>query len=137
MTVVDDVKDKLDVVDVISGYVDLRKSGRIFKSLCPFHSEKTPSFVVDADRQSWRCFGAGATGGDLLSFVMRKEGMGFGDALRILADKAGVELRPKEEVDRTDVLFRVNKEAARFYQDILSSDEGAGARRYLGERDLI
>ena len=136
MTVVDDVKDKLDVVDVISGYVDLRKSGRIFKSLCPFHSEKTPSFVVDADRQSWRCFGACATGGDLLSFVMRKEGMGFGDALRILADKAGVELRPKAEIDRTDVLFRVNKEAARFYQDILSSDEGAGARRYLGERKI-
>ena len=136
MTVVDDVKDRLDVVDVISGYVPLKKSGRTFKATCPFHTEKTPSFVVDPQRQSWRCFGACATGGDAFSFVMRKDGLSFGDALRLLAEKAGVEMRPREQAERMDVLLRANNEAAAFYGKALASPEGEGARRYLGERGI-
>ncbi len=136
MSVVDDVKDRLDVVDVISGYVPLRKSGRTFKATCPFHTEKTPSFVVDPQRQSWRCFGACATGGDAFSFVMRKDGLSFGDALRVLAEKAGVEMRPREQAERIDVLLRANNEAASFYGKALASDEGEMARKYLKERGI-
>ena len=136
MTVVDDVKDRLDVVDVISGYVPLKKSGRTFKATCPFHTEKTPSFVVDPQRQSWRCFGACATGGDAFSFVMRKDGLSFGDALRVLAEKAGVEMRPREQAERTDVLLRANNEAASFYRKALASPEGEKARLYLQERGI-
>ncbi len=136
MTVVDDVKDRLDVVDVISSYVPLKKAGRTFKAACPFHAEKTPSFVVDPQRQSWRCFGACATGGDAFSFVMRKDGLSFGDALRMLAEKAGVEVRPREQAERIDVLLRANNEAAAFYRDALASPEGEQARRYLRERQV-
>ena len=136
MTVVDDVKDRLDVVDVISGYVPLKKTGRTFKATCPFHTEKTPSFVVDPQRQSWRCFGACATGGDAFSFVMRKDGLSFGDALRQLAEKAGVEIRPREQVERTDVLLRANNEAAAFYRKALASPQGEAARSYVAERGI-
>ena len=136
MTVVDDVKDRLDVVDVISGYVPLKKTGRTFKATCPFHTEKTPSFVVDPQRQSWRCFGACATGGDAFSFVMRKDGLSFGDALRQLAEKAGVEIRPREQAERTDVLLRANNEGATFYREALASPEGQAARGYLRERGI-
>ena len=136
MTVVDDVKDRLDVVDVISGYVPLKKSGRTFKATCPFHTEKTPSFVVDPQRQSWRCFGACATGGDAFSFVMRKDGLSFGDALRQLAEKAGVEIRPREQAERVDVLLRANNEGAAFYKKALASQEGEQARSYLSERGI-
>ena len=136
MTVVDDVKDRLDVVDVISGYVPLKKTGRTFKATCPFHTEKTPSFVVDPQRQSWRCFGACATGGDAFSFVMRKDGLSFGDALRQLAEKAGVEIRPREQAERTDVLLRANNEGAAFYRKALASPQGEAARRYLAERGI-
>ena len=136
MTVVDDVKDRLDVVDVISGYVPLKKTGRTFKATCPFHTEKTPSFVVDPQRQSWRCFGACATGGDAFSFVMRKDGLSFGDALRQLAEKAGVEIRPREQAERTDVLLGANNEGAAFYRKALASPQGEAARRYLAERGI-
>ena len=72
MSVIDDIKARLDIVDVVSPYVTLQQSGRTFKANCPFHNERTPSFIVNAERQSWRCFGACATGGDAFSFVMCK-----------------------------------------------------------------
>ena len=138
MSVVDDIRDKLDLVDVISGHVQLRKAGRNYKARCPFHTEKTPSFTVSPERQTWRCFGACATGGDVFNFVMRKDNVEFGEALRRLADTAGVEItsRPKEQVDREETLFRVNREAARFYNEMLKSPEGRAALKYLYDRGI-
>ncbi|MCI0859964.1 MAG: DNA primase, partial [Chloroflexi bacterium] len=85
MTVVDDIKSRVDILEVVSRYVPLQRSGRSNKANCPFHQEKTPSFFVFPDRQTWRCFGACATGGDVFSFVMRAENLEFGDALKSLA----------------------------------------------------
>ena len=85
MSVVDDVKQKIDIVEVIGQYASLKKAGRNLSALCPFHSEKTPSFLVYPEQQSWHCFGACNTGGDVFSFLMKKENTDFGEALRILA----------------------------------------------------
>ena len=137
MSVVDDIKARLDIVDVVSGYVPLQKAGRNFKARCPFHSEKTPSFVVNPERQSWHCFGACSTGGDAFSFVMRQEKLDFGDALRMLAEKTGVELQRRgEERERGDVLLRVNQETARFYQETLEAPAGRRALDYVKERGV-
>ena len=139
MSVVDDIRDKLDIVDVVSSHVpSLRKAGRNFKARCPFHTEKTPSFTVSPERQTWRCFGACATGGDVFNFVMRRDNVEFGEALRRLAELAGVELttRPKEQVDLEESLFRVNQEAARFYNETLKSPEGRAALKYLYDRGI-
>jgi DNA primase len=139
MSVVDDVKQRLDIVEVVGQYVQLQKAGRNFKALCPFHSERAPSFFVSPERQSWHCFGACGTGGDIFSFVMKKENLEFGEALRLLAERAGVTLverRPEEEAAR-DRLREANQAAARFYHGLLLSTEaGQGARRYLEERGL-
>jgi DNA primase len=138
VSVVDEVRSRLDIVDVVSGYVPLKKAGRSYKATCPFHTEKTPSFVVSPERQTWHCFGACSTGGDAFSFVMRKEGVEFGEALRLLADRTGVDLRPARpgSSDRYDALYRVNHEAAGFYQRALSSPEGSRAGAYLAERGV-
>ena len=139
MGTVDEIKQRLDIVDTVSSYVNLEKSGRNFKGLCPFHEEKTPSFFVFPDRQTWKCFGCGA-GGDLLSLVMKKEGVDFSEALRILADKAGVSLdRNKEvaEVKLTDRLHQVNEAAAQYYHNFLLHEAAAEvARAYVDKRDL-
>ena len=138
MSVVDDIRSRLDIVDVVSGYVALQKAGRNFKAPCPFHTERTPSFVVNPERQSWHCFGACSTGGDAFSFVMRQQNVEFSDALRILAQKAGVDLSPanKRESDRRGRLHNINSLAAAFYQDALKSPEGAAAMRYLNGRGV-
>jgi len=139
MGVVDEVKQRLDIVDVVGQYVQLQKAGRNYKAVCPFHSERTPSFFVSPERQSWHCFGACGTGGDIFSFVMKKENLEFGEALRLLAERAGVTLaerRPEEEAER-DKLREANEAAASFYHRALVSGEaGQRARRYLEERGL-
>ncbi len=142
MGVVDDVKERLDIVDVISSYVALKKAGRNHKGLCPFHTEKTPSFIVFPDTQTWHCFGACNTGGDVFTFVMRRENMEFGEALRILAERAGVSVEPRGQPDEVatkakERLLKINAQAAEYYHHLLvSSPEGARARDYLARRGI-
>ena len=94
MSAKDEVKQRTDIVEVIDQYVPLTKAGRTFRALCPFHSEKHPSFYVYPHQQSWHCFGCNI-GGDVFSFIMKKEAMDFGETLRLLAQKAGVTLPSK------------------------------------------
>src|SRR2546426_3893503 len=141
MNEVEEVKARLDIVDVISQYVTLQKAGRSFKAPCPFHNERTPSFIVSPDRQSWHCFGACGTGGDVISFVMRKEGLEFADALKMLADRAGVNLRERhvsEQDDRQrERLCAANEAAAQWYKQLLlNSDAGRPARDYVERRGI-
>ncbi len=142
MRVVDEVKARLDIVDFISEYVDLKKAGRNYKGLCPFHTEKTPSFVVFPEDQHWHCFGACATGGDIFTFVMKQESLDFGEALKMLAAKAGVALTPvtPEKIaadERRKLLFELNAAAAQyFHQLLLENPEGARARDYLTSREI-
>jgi DNA primase len=141
MSVIDEIKDRLDIVEVISTYVPLKKAGRNYKGLCPFHNEKTPSFVVFPDTQGWHCFGACATGGDVFSFVMRRENLDFGEALAFLAGKAGVELQSRDEArpeeGRLERLRALVADAAVYYHYLLNrAPEAAIARNYLERRGL-
>jgi len=140
-SVVEEIRHRLDIVDFIGGYVPLKKAGRNFKGLCPFHAEKTPSFIVFPESQRWHCFGACSTGGDLFNFVMRKEGLSFGEALRFLAERAGVKLAPRrEEGEREQKLERlaeINRAAAQFFHnELLHSPAAQGARDYVKARGL-
>ncbi len=142
MSTVDDVKARLDIVDVVSGYVNLIKAGRNYKALCPFHQERTPSFIVFPDTQTWRCFGACGEGGDIFGFVMRAEGWDFSEALRELAKRAGVEVasytpETTEQQAQSDRLRDLLEEAARFFHtQLLKSPAGQIARDYLQRRYL-
>jgi DNA primase len=140
--VVDEVKDRLDIVEVISSYIQLNKSGRNYKALCPFHTEKTPSFVVFPDSQRWYCFGACNEGGDVFNFVMRMEGWDFRAALEELAAQAGVELEPPspaqaQAAEEADQLREVLGATARYYHHILvNAPQGQVARAYIERRGL-
>ncbi len=142
MSAVDEVKQRLDIVQVISAYVPLKKAGRNYKGLCPFHSERTPSFIVFPDSQRWHCFGACGTGGDVVSFVMKRENLSFGEALKLLAARAGVQLQPptpqqEAEADERRRLWDLNRQAAEYFHRLLvESSEAATARAYLEKRGL-
>jgi len=116
------IKSKLDVVEVLKGYLTLQPAGKNFKALCPFHGEKSPSFIVSPDRQTWHCFGCGV-GGDIFTFVMKYENLEFGDALRLLAEKAGVELRHENpaEYRLTGLLYDLNEASKNFYRKALAA----------------
>jgi len=139
MSTIDEIKQRLDIVDIAGGYLRLEKAGRNFKALCPFHEEKTPSFFVFPERQSWRCFGCGS-GGDLVSFVMKKEGIDFSEALKMLAERAGVSLARRKEAAEdkaADRLYRINEAAAQYYHDLLLKEPIAEpARDYVKGRGL-
>ena len=136
MTVIDDIKNRLDIVDVVSGYVSLQRSGRAFKACCPFHQERTPSFYVNQERQNWHCFGACATGGDVFGFVMKAENLEFREALQRLAHQAGVTLPSRERQSAQDDLYRLNEKAREYFQKYLASAMGAEARAYLENRGI-
>lgn len=136
---IEEVRNRLDIVDVISETVPLKKAGRTFKAPCPFHNERTPSFIVNPDRQTWHCFGACSTGGDVFSFIMKRENMEFGETLRTLAEKAGVALPTQDQAaeSRTDRLLEANKAAAAYFQNqLLTSPEASRARDYVRQRGL-
>lgn len=142
MSVIDEIKQRLDIVQIVSAYVALQKSGKNYRALCPFHSEKNPSFFVFPDRQSWHCFGSCNTGGDVFSFIMKKEGVDFSQALKLLADKAGINLTAPSGYGRQDLrevekILKINEAAANYYHNLLlNNSEGETARRYLTQRGL-
>lgn len=130
---VQQIKDRLSIVDVVSQYVKLERAGQNMRARCPFHAERTPSFIVSPDRGTYHCFGC-AVGGDIFSFVEAIEGVDFKGALKMLAEKAGVEIvyARGEKKEETDRLFEAMETATLFYQSRLSDD----AKKYLKERGL-
>jgi DNA primase len=135
----DTIIDKLDIVEVISEYIALKKSGKNFKGLCPFHEEKTPSFVVNPEKQIFHCFGCGI-GGNVIKFIMAIEDLSFPEAVISAARKAGVKVdisgyKPADEEKKTK-LIRANESAAKFYKEALFSPQGKMAMDYFFERNL-
>ena len=140
--IVEEVRSKNDIVDVVSGYVKLQKKGGRHWGLCPFHNEKSPSFSVNGDMQVYHCFGCGA-GGNVYTFVMNYENYSFPEAIRMLAERAGVQLPEEDESEeqrrkegRRARLLAVNREAAKFFYYQLRSPQGETGYRYLKKREL-
>jgi DNA primase len=135
----DEIKSKLSVEEVISGYLQLQRAGRNLKANCPFHNEKTPSFMVSPERQMWHCFGCGE-GGDIFSFVMKIEGLEFRDALKLLAEKAGVELKntgyKSGDTGRKKRILEIVEISRKFYEECLKIKTGKKANEYLLDRGL-
>lgn len=137
---IDELLQKSDILDIVSKYVQLKKSGGTYFGLCPFHNEKTPSFSVSPDKQLYHCFGCGA-GGGIISFLMRAEGLDFIDSVHYLADLYGMEVPEpgadfKEQKQRISRLYALNKAAARFFNKNLYTDCGKAAHEYLLNRKL-
>jgi DNA primase len=134
---VDEIKSKLGIEEVVGGYLQLQRAGRNLKACCPFHSEKSPSFMVSPERQSWHCFGCGE-GGDIFTFVMKIEGVEFVDALRLLADKAGVELKKMNYENRGEktIVTDIVETSKKFYRECLKIKAGRHAYEYLMGRGL-
>ena len=139
--IIQEIRDRTDIVEVVSSYLPLKRSGANNQGLCPFHAEKSPSFNVNSTRQIFHCFGCGV-GGNAFTFLMRMEGLAFPEAVRRLGEKAGVDV-PDEQMTPADEqrrqerekLARINEVAAEFYhQLLLNSDDAAPARRYLRQR---
>ncbi len=131
----EEIKEKLDIVEFLKGYLELRPAGKNFKALCPFHGEKTPSFIISPERQMWHCFGCGE-GGDIFKFLMKQENLEFYEALKVLAEKAGIELKRISPADQKQfgVLYDINNVATEFFRNTLAvSNKG---KAYVKERGL-
>ncbi len=137
MNELDEIKNKIDIVEYIGKYVVLKQSGRNFKGLCPFHSEKTPSFMVSPEKQIWHCFGCNE-GGDVLSFAEKIEGMSFTETVKELAQRTGVKLSENfsSRKEPTDKPFEINEQACAYYEKKLYEVEGKKAFDYLVSRGL-
>lgn len=133
MNEIEEIKNRIDIAEFIGGYVQLKKTGRNFKGLCPFHSEKTPSFIVSPERQMWHCFGSCGEGGDIFSFHQKVDGVSFGESIKILAEKAGVKLqnRSYEPSEKKSKSYSAGELAADFYNSLLDSPKGKVAKNYL------
>ncbi|MCT4621868.1 MAG: DNA primase [Marinisporobacter sp.] len=138
---IDEIKSQNDIVDVISKYVNLKKTGQNYKGLCPFHNEKTPSFIVSDEKQFYHCFGCGESG-DVISFMMKLENLDFIDALRLLGEWAGINIdeistskKEKEEIYRKNKIYEINREAAFYYYKNLVKEKNEGIS-YLVNRGL-
>lgn len=133
---VETIKEKLDVVDFLRQYLQLQPSGKNYKALCPFHREKTASFMVSPERQGWHCFGCNSHG-DIFTFVMRYENVEFSEALKILAEKAGIELKRVNpaEYKYLGLLYEINDAAAKFFKQELEHSDVA--KKYLADRGLL
>ena len=133
------IKEKIDLVQLVQEYVPLKKAGIYYKAPCPFHREKTPSFMVNAEKQIWKCFGCGK-GGDVFSFIEEMEGLDFPESLKLLADRAGVKLDTyRSEIDKSQKnrILEINQKAAYFFHHVLLEMDGAKiAREYLEKRGL-
>ncbi len=143
MTAIDEIKNRIDIVDLVSETVKLRHSGKNYTGFCPFHTNtRTPAFVVFPDSGTWRCFGQCNEGGDIFKFVMKKEGWDFPEALRRLAERAGIQLKPETPQDRVEVeanerLRSLLEEAATFYRhQLFHTPAGQSALEYLHHRSL-
>jgi DNA primase len=139
MDQVEEIKNKVDIVQLVGEYVKLTKAGRNFKGLCPFHGEKTPSFMVNPELQIYKCFGCGE-GGDVYAFLQKMEGMEFSEALTTLAKKTGVVLKtymPTKGEEERERLLQVNNLAAEYYHYLLTKHElGQAAKEYLQKRGI-
>ena len=129
------IKDAVDIVELIGDFVRLERKGRNYSGLCPFHDEKTPSFMVSPERGTWHCFGCGK-GGDVFSFVMEKEGLSFPEALEYLARRAGIDLPRRRGRSQSVDLYSVMEQAAGFFRAELKSAAGAVGKGYLARRNL-
>lgn len=139
---IEEVRSRNDIVDVISGYVQLTKKGSTYFGLCPFHNEKTGSFSVSPNKQMYYCFGCGA-GGNVFTFLMQYENFSFPEAMEALAERAGIELpkqemsaQAKKEADKRQILLEINKAAGKYYYMLLRSEHGKQAYEYFKKREL-
>ncbi|MBR6332514.1 MAG: DNA primase [Dehalococcoidales bacterium] len=141
MDIVEEIKQKTDIVEIIGQYTKLTKTGKSLTGLCPFHSEKHGSFVVYPTQQSWHCYGACGTGGDVISFIMKKEQLSFGDAIKYLADRKGIVVpefgQNNANKEKNSRIISANELAAEFYNEQLNHSEAAApVREYLAKRGL-
>ncbi|MEF9955101.1 MAG: CHC2 zinc finger domain-containing protein, partial [Clostridium sp.] len=140
--VIEEVRTRSDIVDIISGYVRLQKKGSSYFGLCPFHHEKSPSFSVAPQKQMYHCFGCGVSG-NVFTFIMEYENYSFREAVEMLADRSGVQLpkmeyskEAKAQADLRAALLEINKQAATYFNYRLKQPQGQQGYRYLTDRKL-